>query len=127
MKGWWRSMKPYRTPNRERNVITQTYNDGIVRIYNAEDAADPGHMPEEKLTLKAQLLYAEQRVGISRFYTAQQYHDDVERLVRVQRAGVIANRDIAVTEDGQRYNIAMVQTVEDSFPPSLDLTLTRIK
>ena len=127
MKGWWRNMKPYRTPNRERNVITQTYNDGIVRIYNAEDAADPGHMPEEKLTLKAQLLYAEQRVGISRFYTAQQYHDDVERLVRVQRAGVIANRDIAVTEDGQRYNIAMVQTVENSFPPSLDLTLTRIK
>lgn len=120
-------MKPYRTPNRERNVITQTYNDGIVRIYNAEDAADPGHMPEEKLTLKAQLLYAEQRVGISRFYTAQQYHDDVERLVRVQRAGVIANRDIAVTEDGQRYNIAMVQTVENSFPPSLDITLTRIK
>lgn len=120
-------MKPYRTPNRERNVITQTYNDGIVRIYSAEDAADPGHMPEEKLTLKAQLLYAEQRVGISRFYTAQQYHDDVERLVRVQRAGVIANRDIAVTEDGQRYNIAMVQTVENSFPPSLDLTLTRIK
>lgn len=127
MKGWWRNMKPYRAPNRERNVITQTYNDGIVRIYNAEDAADPGHMPEEKLTLKAQLLYAEQRVGISRFYTAQQYHDDVERLVRVQRAGVIANRDIAVTEDGQRYNIAMVQTVENSFPPSLDLTLTRIK
>ena len=127
MKGWWRNMKPYRTPNRERNVITQTYNDGIVRIYNAEDAADPGHMPEEKLTLKAQLLYAEQRVGISRFYTAQQYHDDVERLVRVQRAGVIANRDIAVTEDGQRYNIAMVQTVENSFPPSLDLTVTRIK
>lgn len=127
MKGWWRNMKPYRTPNRERNVITQTYNDGIVRIYNAEDAADPGHMPEEKLTLKAQLLYAEQRVGISRFYTAQQYHDDVERLVRVQRAGVIVNRDIAVTEDGQRYNIAMVQTVENSFPPSLDLTLTRIK
>ena len=127
MKGWWRNMKPYRAPNRERNVITQTYNDGIVRIYNAEDAADPGHMPEEKLTLKAQLLYAEQRVGISRFYTAQQYHDDVERLVRVQRAGVIANRDIAVTADGQRYNIAMVQTVENSFPPSLDLTLTRIK
>lgn len=127
MKGWWRNMKPYRAPNRERNIITQTYNDGIVRIYNAEDAADPGHMPEEKLTLKAQLLYAEQRVGISRFYTAQQYHDDVERLVRVQRAGVIANRDIAVTEDGQRYNIAMVQTVENSFPPSLDLTLTRIK
>lgn len=120
-------MRTHRIPNRERNEISQTYNDGIVRIYSVEDGADPGHMPEEKLTLKAQLLYAEQRVGISRFYTAQQYHDDVERLVRVQRAGVIANRDIAVTEDGQRYNIAMVQTVENSFPPSLDLTLTRIK
>ena len=54
-------------------------------------------------------------------------HDDVERLIRVQRAGVIANRDIAETEDGQRYNIAMVQTVDGAYPPSLDLTLTRIK
>ena len=51
-------MRSYRLPNRERNVISQTYNDGIVRIYSAEDAADPGHMPEEKLTLKAMLMYA---------------------------------------------------------------------
>ena len=92
-------MRSYRLPNRERNVISQTYNDGIVRIYSTEDAADPGHMPVEQLTLKAMLMYAEQRVGITRFYTAQQYHDDVERVVRVQRAGVIANRDIAETED----------------------------
>lgn len=120
-------MKSYKYPNRERNVVSQTYNDGYVKIYAAEDGANPGHMPVEKLTLKAQLFYAEQRVGISRFYTAQQYHDDVERLIRVQRAGVIANRDIAETEDGQRYNIAMVQTVDGAYPPSLDLTLTRIK
>ena len=84
-------------------------------------------MPVEQLTLKAMLMYAEQRVGITRYYTAQQYHDDVERVVRVQRAGVIANRDIAETEDGHRYNIAMVQTVDEVYPPSLDLTLTRIK
>ena len=120
-------MRSYRLPNRERNVISQTYNDGIVRIYSAEDAADPGHMPVEQLTLKAMLMYAEQRVGIARIYTAQQYHDDVERVVRVQRAGVIANRDIAETEDGHRYHIAMVQTVDEVYPPSLDLTLTRIK
>lgn len=120
-------MRSYRLPDRERNMISQTYNDGVVRIYSTEDAADPGHMPVEQLTLKATLMYAEQRVGITRYYTAQQYHDDVERVVRVQRAGVIANRDIAETEDGHRYNIAMVQTVAEVYPPSLDLTLTRIK
>lgn len=113
-------------PNRNVGEISQTYNDGYVKIYSVEDGAEAGHLPVEKLVLKARLMYAERRVGITRFYTAQQYHDNVERLVRVQRGVRITNRDIAETEDGIRYHIAMVQTVDEVYPPSLDLTLTRI-
>lgn len=119
-------MRPHRTPNRNTGEISQTYNDGIVRIYTVADAAEPGKMPVEATFLRLTLGYSEQRVGITRFYTAQQNHDDVEKLIRIQRAGVITNRDIAETEDGTRYHIAMVQTVDEVYPPSLDLTLTRI-
>lgn len=126
MKGRWRRVRKHRYPNRNAYEISQVYNDGVVKIYTVEDAADPGNMPVESLTLRLTLGYSEQRVGITRFYTAQQYHDNVERLIRVQRAGVITNRDIAVTEDGIKYHIAMVQSVDEVYPPSLDLTLTRI-
>lgn len=119
-------MRAYRTPNRTYDTVSQSYNDGIVKIYSTADEAKAGGMPVEKLTLKYTLMYSEQRIGITRYYTAQQYNDDVERLIRVQ-AVKIETRDIAETEDGRRYNVGMVQTVEDVYPPSLDLTLTRIK
>ena len=119
-------MRAYRAPNRTYDTVSQSYNDGIVKIYSTTDEAKAGGMPVEKLTLKYTLMYSEQRIGITRYYTAQQYNDDVERLIRVQ-AVKIETRDIAVTEDGRRYNVGMVQTVEDAYPPSLDLTLTRIK
>ena len=41
------------------------------------------------------------------------------------RAGPITNQDVAVTEDGRRYRIDLVQTVTDAYPPSLDLTLVK--
>ena len=119
-------MREFRAPNRTHDTVSQSYNDGVVKIYSVTDSAQDGSMPQRKLTLKCVLMYAEERVGITRYYTAQQYNDDVERLIRVQRTS-INTRDIAETEDGRRYNIGMVQTVEDAYPPSLDLTLTRIK
>lgn len=124
-------MKPYKTPNRKYDSVSQSYNDGIVRICTVTDTAAPGDMPVEEPIDKYKLMYAEQRVGITRYYTAQQYHEDVERVIRVQKVAVqkvaIETRDIAITEDGRRYSISMVQSVDDVYPPSLDLTLTKIK
>ena len=45
-------------------------------------------------------------------------------MLRVPRAK-ITNQDIAETEDGVKYRIDLVQTVDLVYPPSLDLTLTR--
>lgn len=124
-------MKPYKTPNRKYDSVSQSYNDGIVRICTVTDSAAPGDMPVEEPIDKYRLMYAEQRVGITRYYTAQQYHEDVERVIRVQKVAVqkvaIETRDIAIAEDGRRYSISMVQSVDDVYPPSLDLTLTKIK
>ena len=51
---------------------TQTYNDGVVKIYETSNTADPGNMPVEGLALKCTLRYDEKIVGINRYYIAMQ-------------------------------------------------------
>lgn len=116
---------PWTAPYRPANEVTQDYNDGIVTIYAAADSAQPGYQPKPTLTKKKYTLrYDEQRVGIQRYYEAMQNQVQVERVLRVPRAK-ITNQDIAETEDGVKYRIDLVQTVDLVYPPSLDLTLTR--
>ena len=112
-------MKPYRPSNE----ITQAYNDGVVRIYTVTDAARPGYMPQLKTTLR----YEEQRLGLQRYYQSKQNQIDVERVIRTPRTGTVSSQDMAVTEDGKRYHIALVQTVEGVYPPSVDITLAKIE
>ena len=49
----------------------------------------------------------------------------VERVIRVPRAGQITSQDVAETEDGRCYRIDLVQTVDGVWPPSQDLTLVK--
>ena len=115
---------PWTAPYRPANEVTQDYNDGIVTIYAAADSAKPGYQPKPKQKKKYTLRYDEQRVGIQRYYEAMQNQVQVERVLRVPRAK-ITNQDIAETEDGVKYRIDLIQTVDLVYPPSLDLTLTR--
>lgn len=117
----------WKAPNRPTHEISQDYNDGIVTIYSATDAAQPGYKPEKKLEVKAKLRYAERRVGIQRYYEARQNQIQIERVIRVQRGIAITNQDEAETEDGKRYAIEQVQTVEGVWPPSVDITLAAIR
>lgn len=34
---------------------------------------------------------------------------------------------MAITEDGKRYRVELVQTVEGVYPPSVDITLAKIE
>ena len=115
----------WKAPNRPNHEITQPYNDGMVTIFAAKDVAKPGYAPQVELTKKVTLPYAEQRLGIQRYYDAMQNQIQVERVIRVQRAGQITNQDVAETEDGRRYRIDLVQSVDNVWPPSLDLTLAK--
>lgn len=114
-----------KAPNRQIGEVTQSYNDGVLTVYAVSDTAAAGRMPKKTLTEKISLRYAEQRLGISRYYSAKQNQTEAERVVRVPRAETVTNRDIARTEDGTYYGIEMVQSVENVYPPSLDITLSR--
>ena len=114
-------------PTRRTNEITQQFNSGVVNIYAVENVAEPGYKPQEEETLKYSWRYEEQRLGIQRFFYGKQNMIEIERIIRIPRAGTITNQDIAQTEDGKKYSIVMVQSTTDVYPPSLDLTLADIK
>lgn len=116
----------WRAPNRPTHEVSQSYNDGYVIVYAVADDAEPGNKPIEKLKRRVRLDYAEQRLGITRYYAAAQANVQVERVIRVQRHRDVNAQDVAITEDGVQYRIDLVQTVPDAYPESLDLTLTRV-
>lgn len=120
----------WKAPTRPtENRVTQSYNDGVVTVYAVTDSAAPGYQPRPTLVQppKAVLRYEEQRLGLQRYYEAMQNQIQVERVIRTPRHGQITNQDIAITEDGRQYRIDMVQTVQNVWPVSQDMTLARIE
>ena len=115
----------WKAPYRPSNEVTESYNDGVVTVYAVTVSAQPGYQPVEQLTEKIKLRYEEQRLGIQRYYNAMQNQIQVERVIRVPRAEQITSQDVAETEDGRRYRIDLVQTVDGVWPPSQDLTLVK--
>lgn len=114
---------PFRPDDRR---ITQSYRDGVVRIYSVTDGAAPGYQPQPVLTLLETLFYQERRVGLQRYYAGRQAQMEVERVIRTQIRPAVNPQCVAVTEDGVQYGIELVQQVQDVYPPSMDLTLVRI-
>lgn len=117
----------WKAPNRPRHEITQSYNDGFVEIYKLEDAAAAGRKPIKSLGDRiGKFRYAERRVGINRYYAAQQNQIRIDRVIRIPRGAEVTNQDVLQTEDGAWYRIDKVDAVQDVYPKSYDLTLTRI-
>ena len=116
-----------KAPNRPRNEITQSYNDGVVTIYSVADVAQPGYQPQIELTEKIKLRYEERSMGLQRYYQAMQNQVQIERVLRVQRTNKITSQDVAITEDNTKYKIYMVQAVSDVYPPSVDITLSKFE
>ena len=115
---------PFRPDDRR---ITQSYRDGVVRIYTVTDGAAPGYQPRPVLTLLETLFYQDRRVGLQRYYARRQAQVEVERVIRTQLRPAVNPQCVAVTEDDEQYGIELVQQVQDVYPPSIDLTLVRIE
>lgn len=101
----------------------------MVYIYSVEDSAHPGYQPKPTLTLKLTLRYEEQRLGINRLYLSRQNQAEVEKVIRVERQdeAPISNQDVVILENGSQYSINYTQTVQDVYPPCLDLSLVKIE
>lgn len=113
---------PRKLPFRTGNEISQTYNDGIVKIFTVSDGATPGYQPVIKATMKHSLPFEERALGITRLFMGRQNRVEIEKVVRIPRLNV-STQDLAQTQDGKWYRIDSVQSVQDVRPASLDLSL----
>ena len=116
----------WKAPNRPKHEITQAFNDGIVTICAVCDAAKAGYAPQERLTEKIKLRFAEQRLGINRIYQSKQAQVEIVRVIRVPVAGAVSPQDVALLE-GKQYRIDTVQKVMEIYPPCVDLALAKIE
>ena len=114
-----------KTPFRPSNEISQAYNSGTVKIYAVTDSAAPGYQSKKKPQLKYSLQFEERALGITRIYQSKQAKAEILRVLRVPRVN-ISPQDVAVTHDGQSYEISTVQMVPDVYPPSLDISLKHL-
>lgn len=117
----------WRAPHRPRGEITQSFNDGIVRIFSVSDGAAPGWQPRPVPQHKSTMRYQERIMGIQRYYAGMQNQVELRRVIRVPRAGNVSSQDLAVTEDGHQYRVDLVQAVQEVWPACVDLTLAAVE
>lgn len=117
----------WKAPNRPKNQITQSFNDGVITVYGVVDGGEVGYRPKPIYQKKYTLRYEQQRLGVTRLYLAKQNQIEITEVLRVPFAGKVTNQDIAVLEDGSQYQIESVQTVQDVYPHCVDIALSVIK
>lgn len=111
-----------KAPFRPTNEITQTYNDGVVKIFSVKDGATPGYQPVLQARHTYCVAFAERVLGINRLFLGRQNRVEISKVLRIPRIPV-STLDLAQTHDGSWYSINSVQSVEGVFPPSLDISL----
>lgn len=89
-----------------------TFDDGIVKIYDVKNMANPGERPRKGLALSESFYYTEQTVGITRYYEAIKAEQMIEKVIAIYRTDVNTNQ-IAVLENGEQFVIRMVQQDTD--------------
>lgn len=108
-----------------RQKSRQTFNDGLLDVYELCNIAFSGEMPEEGMRHKIKLAYHERTVGMQRFYAAHAVQTKIDMLVRVHERREITDRDVVVLRDGLQYDIVQIQLIEGAMPPVMDLSLRR--
>lgn len=81
---------------------------GVCRIYRVENTAEPGMKPVFNRLLKAEQLFEERTVGITRYNTALQNNQRIDLVARIWRDKSIGTDDRCEI-DGLDYHIRQVQ------------------
>lgn len=91
-----------------------TFDDGIVTIYDVQNGAKPGDLPINVLVNPIQFHFAEQTLGVTRYYEAIKANQLIERVITIYPGNVTTNQ-VAIFEDGSQYSIRMIQRENDDF------------
>ena len=85
----------------------QTFNDGVLTVYEVGNIGGIGNMPKEGLIQKFTnaIPYEEKTVGMNRFIANKQENTLIEQLLRIPRINGIAREDVVIPIDGEQYRI----------------------
>lgn len=102
---------------------TNTFNDGIVKIYKKVNVADKGNTPKYELIERGNLRFMYRTIGLQRDFYAKQDNVQLSYLIRCLSANITTN-DIAVIDD-ETYMISRIQHPEGHTPKVMDLELSK--
>jgi len=97
----------------------QTFNDGLVEIY---EAVAPRTIAATPICT---LRFHQRTVGVKRYYAAQQANAKIEHLLRCPFLKSVKAENIAIL-GGEQFRVSRAQKVEDVHPPCMDLTLENV-
>lgn len=101
---------------------------GILELYKLVNTASNGNMPNEQLVYVDSAYYGERTVGYNRQYAAKAVNESVDKLIRIWRNECISAGMYVLLEDGNQYQIDMVQhLLDDDGLKVTDLTLSRLE
>ena len=102
------------------NIEFATFGDGVCNIFATDEN---GKRIAEKYTC---LGFGNKILGFKRYFEASARQININRVIRIPQLGNIDNSDF-VEIDGEIYGIKMVQSIYDTNPPSIDLTLDKAR
>ena len=104
-----------------------TFDDGIAHIYDMVDVSEHGMKPVFKLRLKTDPYFGFETVGITRYYTALQAHEQITDVIHIWEDRTITTNNICILEDGKQYKCTFVQhTINEDNLPITKISLERI-
>ncbi len=89
-----------------------TFDDGIIKIYTVGNIAEPGAKPVKGLVFSESFYFGYDTLGINRYYTALQAHQQIEAVVNIPGFNQIPVEAVAEIDDKQ-FTVQMVQQMTD--------------
>lgn len=98
----------------------QSFKDGVCDIYNKD---------EEGLRINKynSLAFDNRVLGFNRHYAAKAVQVQTNAVIRIPQVNGIDTHDILEIKNIGKYNIELVQYINDVNPPSIDLTLRQLE
>ena len=105
---------------RPRNIEFQAFKDGMCNIYNIDEEGNKNY--------KFKNLNFDNRIlGFKRVYAAQAVNSNINRVIRIPFVSGIDNYDcLEIIREDCYYTIDVIQSIYDSNPASIDLTLKKV-
>ncbi len=90
-----------------------TFDSGSASVYKVTNTAENGKKPKKGLALIGQHYFGFQTLGVNRYYTALQAHQQLEAVIAVPGWEPVPVEAVVILESGLQYTVRMAQHALD--------------